>query len=211
MQPYRVSLSFLGHGWTGVKLEVAHDEIGGISYTDHDSEPAEQLTAIAAVLGLGELKPVPLISLELQIAQKIHAVTEPGSDRAHDLVDLQLLWHAGTSSGTAAGESLDLPLLTTLCERTFAFRQRHPWPPVDFTMPDLLEEAYRKALEEARTTPDTGDHEPDNGEPNDDEPQTHKATADLADTMADATAWLNDRLAELTAESAAEITAESSH
>lgn len=189
MQPYRVSLSFLGRGWTGVKLEVSHDEIGGISYTDHDTEPAEQITAVAAALGFGELRPVPLISLELQIAQKIHAATEPGSDRAHDLLDLQLLWHAGT----AAGAALDLRLLATLCESTFAFRQRHSWPPIDFAMSSLLEDAYRRALAEVRTAPSTGDDEPRG-----DRPETHALTVDLADTLEEATAWLDDRLAEIT-------------
>ena len=43
-----------------------------------------------ARLGLSALKPVPLIALEQQIAQKIYAATQPGSQRAHDLVDLQV-------------------------------------------------------------------------------------------------------------------------
>jgi hypothetical protein len=38
---------------------------------------------------------VELIDQEHQIAQKIHAVTDPDYARAHDLVDLQLLWDAG--------------------------------------------------------------------------------------------------------------------
>lgn len=59
--------------------------------------------------GFGELEPVDLIDLEYQIAQKIHAVTDPAYARAHDLVDLQLLWNA----------TPDLSILHRLCMRTF--------------------------------------------------------------------------------------------
>ncbi|WP_431310197.1 nucleotidyl transferase AbiEii/AbiGii toxin family protein [Litorihabitans aurantiacus] len=58
--------------------------------------------------------------LEHQIAQKLHAVTDPAYERAHDLVDLQLLWRADP----------DLPRLRDLCERTFDWRRRQPWPPL---------------------------------------------------------------------------------
>nr|WP_255669067.1 nucleotidyl transferase AbiEii/AbiGii toxin family protein [Aeromicrobium duanguangcaii] len=185
MKPCNVTLRFMTSPWSAVKLEVGYDELRGIDLADHETGLDEQLTAIGAILGFGDLKPVPLISLELQLAQKIHAVTEPGSPRAHDLVDLQLLWHAGTD----AGQGLDLTLLKTLCERTFDFRKRHAWPPADFAMPGLLDDVYGKALDEARAAPEAVEGEP----------ETVNATAELADTLADASAWLNDRIVEIVA------------
>jgi hypothetical protein len=143
--------------------------------------------AVGAVLGFGDPAPVPLISLEQQIAQKIHAVTHPGSQRAHDLVDLQLLWRAGTEGE----QGLDLPLLAQLCQRTFDYRRAHPWPPTGAALPNLLEPAYQAALEEA----DPGNllpNEPDDGS---------VATPDVspAVTLSDATGWLADRIAEIAA------------
>lgn len=55
-----------------------------------------------------------------QIAQKIHALSATGSERAHDLVDLQLL---------DAGEVLDLQLTRATCTRLFEYRRQQAWPP----------------------------------------------------------------------------------
>jgi hypothetical protein len=44
-----------------------------------------------AELGLHVPRPVAVLPLHHQIAQKLHACTEPGNERAHDLVDLQLI------------------------------------------------------------------------------------------------------------------------
>ena len=175
MKPYNVTLHFMNSPWAAVPLEVAHDELGGAEYADEAVEIAEQIAAVGAVLGFGVLAPVPLISLEQQIAQKIHAVTHPQSERAHDLVDLQLLWHAGTDGR----HGLDLPLLAQLCQRTFDFRHTHSWPPVA-TMPDLLEPAYQTARDEA------GDGHVELAQ-----------EGGLALTLVDATTWLSDRIAEI--------------
>jgi len=175
MKPHNVTLQFMGKAWASVPLEVAHDEIGGTEYADDIPAVAEEIAAVGTVLGFGEFVPVPLISLELQIAQKIHAVTHPKSQRAHDLVDLQLLWHAGTDGG----QGLDLPLLTQLCRRTFDYRHTHSWPPTT-ARPQLLEHAYQKACEEVGSG-------------------SAKATQSggLALMLADATTWLGDRIAEI--------------
>ncbi len=60
----------------------------------------------------------------MQIAQKLHAVTAPDVDgfsneRAHDLVDLQIL----------AGELVDAPVNRATCAALFAARSAHAWPP----------------------------------------------------------------------------------
>lgn len=66
--------------------------------------PADLLGRREQVLAQVHQRP-ELVELEYQIAQQIHAVTDPGFDRAHDLVDLQLLWNAVP----------DLPRLSALC------------------------------------------------------------------------------------------------
>lgn len=58
---------------------------------------------------------------EYQIAQKLHASSEPGSMRAHDLVDLQII---------LKNEDIELGSLSRTCERLFAYRGRHHWPSV---------------------------------------------------------------------------------
>jgi hypothetical protein len=168
MDPYFVTLHFIDNSWTKVTVEVGHDEIGGIEQADYSTEIADQIVAIGRVLGFGELTSVALISLEQQLAQKIHAATEPNSQRAHDLVDLQLLWHAGT----VGGHGLDLPLLADRCRRTFAYRKAHAWPPAA-AMSDFLETLYQRAKEEV-------------------------SQAVLpAGTLAQACAWLNARIEEI--------------
>jgi Nucleotidyl transferase AbiEii toxin, Type IV TA system len=163
--PYEVTLNFLDKPWKKVPVDVGHDEIGGIECADFPTEVAAQITAIGRVLGFGELAPVALMSLAQTIAQKIHAATQPASQRAHDLVDLQLLWHDATVE-----QGLDLRGLANQCRRTFAYRKVHAWPPTA-AMPELLEAAYQAAKPEP--------------------------TSVLAETLAQACAWLNARIEEI--------------
>lgn len=144
MQPYQVTLAFLGRDWGSVKLEVGHDELDGTF--DSEVAMAQELVSIAAELGFGDVNPVDLIAAELQLAQKIHAVTEPGSDRAHDLVDIQLLWD----------DTTDETKLRDLCIRTFEYRRGHTWPPGPLTMPNLLEPLYAAAFEQTQASGDSG-------------------------------------------------------
>ena len=58
-------------------------------------------------------------SLVDQVAQKLHAASSPGSERAKDLVDLQLL---------DKGEDLDLTQVAETCIRLFDHRRQQPWP-----------------------------------------------------------------------------------
>ena len=55
-----------------------------------------------------------------QIAQKIHGLTAPHSVRAQDIIDLQLI---------ISRENVDYPELSRICQRLFANRKTHPWPP----------------------------------------------------------------------------------
>lgn len=89
MRPYEIRMSYKRGSWCTVHLELGHDEIGDT----RDAVPflAADLLELFANLGLPQPAAVPVLAVHHQIAQKLHACTEAGSDRAHDLVDLQLL------------------------------------------------------------------------------------------------------------------------
>lgn len=136
MHPYRVSLAFLGVAWGGLDVEVSDPEVDLVV-----SEPAElddELVGFGASFGFGDLRPVKLVDVEYQIAQKIHAVTDPAYNRAHDLVDLQLLWKLGP----------DIVKVRELCVRTFEFRRQQPWPPLPMRQVGDWNLAYADAREE---------------------------------------------------------------
>jgi len=76
-------------------------------------------------LGLETPAPIPVLALDHQIAQKLHACTivnpKTGqNERAHDLVDLQILEQE---------ETIDMAAVAATAERLFAARQGHDWPP----------------------------------------------------------------------------------
>ena len=72
-----------------------------------------------AALGLPQPRPVPLMKLNHQVAQKLHGLTDPSQYRPHDLVDLQLIF---------SQNELDLVLVRKTCERVFSHRRRQSWP-----------------------------------------------------------------------------------
>ena len=131
VHPYRVSLSFLGREWAGLDVEVSDPEIEPRD-TPRKQGVDQQLARLGSHFGFGDLKPIQLIDLEHQIAQKLHAVTDPAYERAHDLVDLQILWTA----------SPDLDALRELCVRTFDLRRAQSWPPVPLRPMDGWDAAY---------------------------------------------------------------------
>lgn len=119
MQPFDVKLDYLGRSWRTVKFELGHNEV------DNAVEPelriAADLVELFTGIGLPAPSPIPVMRADHQVAQKLHAVSEPGSDRARDLVDLQLLGER---------EDLDLGQLQATCLRLFDYRRQHPWPPI---------------------------------------------------------------------------------
>ncbi|MGL5865345.1 MAG: nucleotidyl transferase AbiEii/AbiGii toxin family protein [Dermatophilaceae bacterium] len=117
MQPYDIKVAYHSRAWMTVRLEVGHDEIGDTDKPDFVL--AGDLAAVFTRLGLPEPAPVAVLSVDHQIAQKLHACSAPGSERAHDLVDLQLLM----------SEPVDLDRVRATCERLFASRRAHSWPP----------------------------------------------------------------------------------
>jgi hypothetical protein len=118
MQPYDIKLSYNEKPWCTVPLEIGHDEIGDAE--DPDRGIAQEIVDAFVALGFPEPKPVPLMRIEHQVAQKLHAASGAGSARAHDLVDLQLI---------AAHESVDYSAVRQVCRRLFAYRRQQAWPP----------------------------------------------------------------------------------
>ena len=76
--------------------------------------------------------------LPYQIAQKLHAVSEPGSERAHDLIDLQLIVRHST---------LDFVEVRKTCVRLFEYRRKHAWAPKI-----VAGDGWRKTYEDAYAT-----------------------------------------------------------
>ncbi len=136
MHPYRVSIAFLGNAWGALDVEVSDPEIDPHSLKRKEIDG--ELVRFGAYFGFGGLHPVELVDLEYQIAQKLHAVTDPAYERAHDLVDLQLLWSAGPV----------LLVLEGLCVRTFDWRRQQAWPPLPLRPMGGWELAYADARAE---------------------------------------------------------------
>lgn len=117
-RPWRVGLQlrYEGRDFGSTSLEVAIEPAG----TPYDLvEPAG---IVLATFDIDPPRLVPCLDLPIQIAQKLHACTEPGNERARDVVDLWLL--------DALLEPDDLPAVHAAAVDTFARRAGHSWPPV---------------------------------------------------------------------------------
>lgn len=123
MKPFRIRLAYEGSHWLTVEFELGRDEVGS---TEHaDMRMPEDLSELFETLGLPAPAPLPVIAVEHQIAQKLHACTfvnprTGDNDRAHDLVDLQILEH---------DEPFDLAKIRSTATRLFAARGTTRWPP----------------------------------------------------------------------------------
>lgn len=118
MQPFDVKLDYRGRPWCTVKFELGHNEIGDADQPEF--QLADDLAVLFVEVGLEVPRPVPVMRADHQIAQKLHAATSEGSERARDLVDLQLL---------DKGEDLDLGQVAATCSRLFEYRRQQAWPP----------------------------------------------------------------------------------
>jgi hypothetical protein len=101
-----------------VKFELGHNEIGDADEPEY--RLAVDLADLFTEMGLEAPKPVPVMRSDHQVAQKLHAVCGERSERARDLVDLQLL---------DRGEDLDLVQVAATCVRLFDYRRQQMWPP----------------------------------------------------------------------------------
>lgn len=118
MQPFDVKLDYRGRPWCTVRFELGHHELGDTHGTERHL--ADEIAFLFTEIGLGKPSPVAVLPLSPQIAQKLHAVSAPNSDRAHDLVDLQMI---------ERNEDIDLLETARTCRRLFRYRQQQPWPP----------------------------------------------------------------------------------
>lgn len=134
MVPYDVKLDYMGKPWQTVRVEVGHNEIGDAD--DYELFLPTDLGDAFEQLGFPRPRPLRVMRLAYQVAQKLHAVSEPGSERAHDLIDLQLM---------ALRSSLDFGEIHEKCIRLFAYRKRQTWPPV-ITQGINWDTAYTNAL-----------------------------------------------------------------
>lgn len=119
MQPIDVKLAYRRHPWCTVRLEVSHNEIGDADVVEMRDLP-QKIKDIFAALNLPEPKPIPLMTIPFQIAQKLHGVTQRGSSRVRDLIDLQLI---------VDSEDIDYGATAAICRRLFKYRRMHTWPP----------------------------------------------------------------------------------
>ena len=138
MQPFEVKLSFRGKSWLTVPLEIGHDEIGDTAVSDFYISP--EIVIIFEKLGFPAPQPVALLQIHHQIAQKLHALSADGSERAHDLIDLQII---------VRNENIDFAQTKNACKRLFASRKQQSWPPVISKGPawNTLYEGQRNGLD----------------------------------------------------------------
>lgn len=145
MQPFEVKLDYRGRPWCTVKFELGHNEIGDAD--EPELQLADDLARLFTEVGLEVPRPVPVICLDHQVAQKLHAVSELGSERARDLVDLQLL---------DKGQDLDLPQVRATCVRLFEYRRQQAWPPT-IAAGKGWDTLYEEAVEDIDALPAAGD------------------------------------------------------
>lgn len=118
MHPFEVKLTYNGKSWMTLPLEIGHNEIGDAD--NPDMITSSEAAAFLKQLGFPEPNPIPCMRLDHQIAQKLHAVSHPGSQLAHDLIDLQI--------AVAEGD-VDYAQVRKVCVRLFNYRQEQEWPP----------------------------------------------------------------------------------
>lgn len=121
---FRARLQIQGGDFGTIIVEVAPREAG--AGQEVDPVAVTDAEVWFTQLGLPVPGPVPTLPLEHQIAQKLHACTLPDTerwinDRAHDLIDLQMMLRV---YGGSLGE------IRRAAVRLFAARQQHGWPPV---------------------------------------------------------------------------------
>jgi hypothetical protein len=118
MQPFDIKMKYNGASWLTVQLEIGHDEVGDTDNPDYVISP--DIIAIFKQLGFPAPEPVALMPIPHQIAQKLHAVSGLNSERAHDLIDLQLI---------LKNEEVDYAKTKEACQRLFHSRKLQEWPP----------------------------------------------------------------------------------
>ena len=123
---FTAKLSYRGQPFASVPIEVSTIEAGNADQFDTLTSDALGLIGVPAAVA------VPCMTIPWQIAQKLHAVTAAleapkVNDRAHDLVDLQLL--------EGLLPDVDLVPTRSACIAVFEARAQHAWPPTVTALP----------------------------------------------------------------------------
>lgn len=121
MQPCDVKLSYMGRSWCSVRLEIGHNEVGDADEAEVMPVPHD-LEIVFEDLCFPVPKGLPLMRLPYQVAQKLHGATGQNSKRAHDIIDLQLIFNNSPN--------IDLREVRMACIRLFAYRKGQTWPPI---------------------------------------------------------------------------------
>ncbi len=136
MKPYDAKLKYMGRPWQTIRIEIGHNEIGDAD--EYEEFLPTEIAEAFEVLSFSRPGALRVMKLTYQMAQKLHAVSEPGSERAHDLIDLQLI---------VRHSKLDLAEVRKTCVRLFNYRRKHKWAPEI-----VAGESWRKAYEDAYAT-----------------------------------------------------------
>jgi hypothetical protein len=112
-----VAMTYRGRGFQTIQIDLGPAD-----------EPTVDLVAPTirgvAELGIPVTSPVRCITLDIQVAQKLHACTNPrvveGENRARDILDVVFLDMLG---------QLDPKAVQSACIRVFEQRAEHAWPP----------------------------------------------------------------------------------
>ena len=142
MRPYDAKLKYMGRPWQTVRIEIGHNEIGDAD--EYEEFLPEELTAAFEEMQFPRPQQLRVMKLSYQIAQKLHALSEEGSDRAHDLIDLMLI---GRQS------QLDFVDIKSKCMRLFDYRRKQAWPP-EIKKGDEWDAKYDAALGTIRDNSD---------------------------------------------------------
>ena len=134
---FTVKVKYAGAPFVSVPVEVSPAEAGNADEVEWATSSALEL------VGLPMATPVPCMTIPWQVGQKLHAVTTKLSDgrpndRAHDLVDLQIL------EALAPAESL--ADIRRACLAVFEVRAQQHWPP-QVAVPAHWASIYTAALE----------------------------------------------------------------
>ena len=146
-----VKLAIKGKVWRSIKVEIAGDEAGAAN--EHDVLSAVHLDHF----GLPTPEQLLGIAVRFQIAQKLHACTDPHqpptepNDRARDVADLLLLRELVRLEGQLASADIGAACAALFRARadeaTSLGRSPRPWPPVVIAHPHWQVDYDRIATE----------------------------------------------------------------
>jgi len=110
---YRMEViaQYQGREWSTFELELVFAEIIG-----HDLVEPLDLSAYGLLMPMD----IPCMTIVEQVAQKVHAVSDPAENRPRGLIDIYLCIQRIPP---------DLVELRAACIRIFAERGKHQWPP----------------------------------------------------------------------------------